>query len=91
MSVSHTTVLVTGGADWFDAALGGNPKRVQVELVDTDSDVQVDVSFNKGSTVHDILGPFASRAVRKEYLDPGSYQVSFRCAANATVEVTVEK
>lgn len=88
--ISHNTVSITGGADWHDATIS-NAQRVTAEVVDSDSDVQVDVSFNRGSTVADILGPFADRAVRKEYLEPNAYRISFRCAANATVEVTIER
>jgi hypothetical protein len=90
MSISHNTVSITGGANWHHATIS-NANKLVVEVVDSDSDVQVDVSIDRGSTVADILGPLADRAVRKEYLDLNAYRISFRCAANATVEVTIER
>ena len=90
MGISHTTVAVTGGATWASATIN-NPKSVRVEVVDTVSDVQVDVSFDNGTTVHDILGPFSSREMAKTYQNPSSYRIYFRCSSDATVEVTSEK
>jgi hypothetical protein len=90
MSVKTLTVNVTGGAGWSGANIGTPYDKLKISVNSTVGDDQVDVSFNTGTTVHDILGPFGVRPMEKEYDAKHSYKVSFRCASDAVIHVLAE-
>jgi hypothetical protein len=88
MPTLHTQASLAGGVSYEDTGIGANASKVRVEVISTVGDDQVNVSFNGGDSVADILGPFDEREMIAEYESPSSHRISFQCDSAAEIRVT---
>lgn len=87
--VFYKEISVTGGAGWSTSEdFGAIATRVRVDVMSTVGADKVEISFDKGTTIHGALGPLGDRPMTDEWISVSHMsQISIRCDSDATVRV----
>ena len=86
MAQKHAEIALVANT-WSDPVdLGWNAHRLKVTFVSAVGNDKLEISFDRNTTTHGVLGPLGDRPLVDEFVvEDGPSVISFRCASNAVV------